>query len=78
VSASPLIDHLTGRDAEKIGKNLLEESEVEAALRRLDRLTQNEARTATAQTLEVVYHLLQNMSLLMEGEQISLASSLIP
>ncbi|KAI0255883.1 hypothetical protein BJV78DRAFT_1151337 [Lactifluus subvellereus] len=62
---------------EEIGKNLLEESEVEAVLRRLDRLTQNETRTATAQTLEVVYHLLQNMSVVMEGERISLFSSLI-
>jgi hypothetical protein len=48
---------------------LSEEGEVEAVLRRLDRLTQDEARTATAQTLDVVCRLVQNMSMVMEREQ---------
>jgi hypothetical protein len=39
-------------------------------LRRLDRLTLDEARIATAQTLEVVYGLIQNMRVVMDGEQI--------
>jgi hypothetical protein len=38
------------------------EKEVEAVLQRLDRLTQDEARTAAAETLKVVYGLIQEMS----------------
>jgi hypothetical protein len=36
----------------------------------LDRLTQDEARTTAAQTLEVVYGLFQNMRVVIDGEQI--------
>jgi hypothetical protein len=49
----------------KFVKKLLGDNEVEAVLQRLDRLTQDEARTTAAQTLEVVYGLVQNMN----GEQ---------
>ena len=49
------------------------EKEVEAVLQRLDRLTQDEARTTAAQSLEVVYGLVQNMSVVMDGEQNTLA-----
>jgi hypothetical protein len=56
------------RDTEKFGMKLLGENEVEAALQRLDRLTHDEARATAAQTLEVVYHLVQNMALIMNGE----------
>ena len=49
-------------------KKLLGENEVEAALQRLDRLTHDETRTTTAQTLEVIYNLVQNMRLGMDGE----------
>ena len=38
-------------------------------LHRLDRLTQDEARTTAAQTLEVVYGLVQNMRAVMDSER---------
>ena len=53
----------------KFVKKLLGDNEVEAVLQRLDRLTQDEARTTAAQTLEVVYGLMQNMKVFMDGEQ---------
>ena len=53
----------------KLVKKLLGENEVEAVLQRLDRLTVDEARSTTAQTLEVVYGLAQNMRVVMDGEQ---------
>jgi hypothetical protein len=43
--------------------------DVEAVLQRLNRLTEDEARTAAAQTLEVVHGLFQDMRLVMDGEQ---------
>jgi hypothetical protein len=52
----------------KLVKKLLGDNEVEAVLQRLDRLTQDEARTTAAQTLEVVYGLVQNMKVFMDGE----------
>lgn len=52
----------------KLVKKLLGENEVEAALQRLDRLTHDETRTTTAQTLEVVYDLVQNIRVVMGGE----------
>jgi hypothetical protein len=58
---------LTQRNAEKLVKKLLGENEVEGVLQRLDRLTQDEARTAAAQTLDVVYGLVQNMKMVMDG-----------
>jgi hypothetical protein len=53
----------------KFVKKLLGDNEVEAVLQRLDRLTQDEARTTAAQTLEVVYGLMQNMKVFMDGEK---------
>ena len=53
----------------KFVKKLLGDNEVEAVLQRLDRLTQDEARTTAAQTLEVVHGLVQNMKMFMDGEQ---------
>ena len=61
----------------KLVKKLLGENEVEAVLHRLDRLTLDEARTTAAQTLEVVYGLVQNMRVVMDGEQIRLDSLLL-
>ena len=52
----------------KLIKKLWGEKEVEAVLHRLDRLTRDEARTMAAQTLEVVYGLVQNMRMVMDGE----------
>ena len=48
---------------------MLRANEVEAVLQRLDRLTVDEARSTAAQTLEVVYGLVQNMRVVMDGEQ---------
>jgi hypothetical protein len=46
---------------------------MEAVLQRLDRLTEDEARITAAQTLAVVYGLFQNMSDVVDGEQIRYA-----
>ena len=46
------------------------EENTKAILRRLDRLTHDEARTTAAQTLEVVHSLVQNMRVVMEGEKV--------
>ena len=54
----------------KFVKTAIGEKDVEAALQRLDRLTHDEARTTAAQTLEVVYSLVKNVSVVMDGEQI--------
>ena len=69
MSHVPLTCYLTQRNAVKFVKKGFEENEVEAVLQRLDRLTQDEARTTAAQSLEVVYGLVQNMSAAMDGEQ---------
>jgi hypothetical protein len=52
---------------EKFAKKLLGESEIEAVLKRLDRLTQDEARMTVAQTLGIVHGLVGNMKAVMEG-----------
>jgi hypothetical protein len=57
---------------EKFAKKLLGESEVEAVLQRLDRLTQDEARMTVAQTLGVVHGLMSNMKVVMDGPQLFL------
>lgn len=56
--------------AEFFFKKLLGEKEVEAVLQRLDRLTQDEARITAAQTREVIYGLVQNMRVVVDGEQV--------
>ena len=53
----------------KFGKKLFAENDVEAVLHRLDRLTTDEALMAAAQTLEVVYGLVENLRIVMSGEQ---------
>ena len=52
---------------ENFGKKLLGENETKAVLERLDRLNHEEARTVAAQTLEIVYGLVKNMKLVMDG-----------
>jgi hypothetical protein len=47
----------------------LKEKDIEAVLDRLDRLTQDEARTTASHTLAVVHGLVQNMRGFMHGEQ---------
>jgi hypothetical protein len=46
----------------------LGDSEIENILRRLDRLTQDEARMMEAHILEVVHGLMNNMKVVMDGE----------
>jgi hypothetical protein len=55
-------------NAVKFVKKLLGENEVDVVLQRLDRLTQDEARTTAAQTLEVVYGLARNMRVVIDGK----------
>lgn len=43
--------------------------DVEAALHRLDRLTQDEARMTTVEILKVIHSLVQNMNIVIIGEQ---------
>lgn len=56
---------------EKFGLKLLGENETEAVLQRLDRLNNQEAKTVAAQTMEVVYELMKNMKVVMNGAQYS-------
>ena len=60
--------YLTDGNAVKVIKKVFAKKDVEAVLQRLDRLTGDEARTTAAQTLEVVYSLAQNMTVIMDGE----------
>ena len=56
--------------AVKFAKKLLfKETEIEAVLQRLDRLTQDEARATIAQTFGAVHGLVGNMRVVMEGAQ---------
>ena len=59
----------TQHSTEKFARKLLEESEIEAVLQRLDRLTQEEGRMTMAQTLEVVHSLMNNVKVVMNGTQ---------
>ena len=54
---------------EKFAKKMLGDSEIEATVQRLDRLTQDEARMTVAQTLGVVHGLVGNVKVIMEGTQ---------
>ena len=53
----------------KFVKKFFKEEDIEAVLGRLDRLTQDEARTTAAHTLAIVHGLVQNMRGFMDGEQ---------
>ena len=44
------------------------EKDIEATMQRLDRLTLDEGRATAAQTLEVVYGLVQHRRAMMDGE----------
>jgi hypothetical protein len=68
VSPSLLTCYLTERNAVKFVKRGFGRKDVEAILQRLNRLTEDEARTTAAQSLEVIYGLVQNMSVVMDGE----------
>jgi hypothetical protein len=58
---------LAERITEKFAKKLLGESDIEAVLRRLDRLTQEEARMTATSSLEVVHELFNNLKEVMNG-----------
>ena len=62
--------YLAQCNVEKLIKKFLGEKDVEAVLQRLDRLTQDEARITATQTLEVDYGLMQNLRVVIDGEQI--------
>ena len=55
--------------AVKFVKTFFKEKDIEAVLDRLNRLAQDEARTAAAHTLAIVHGLVQNMRVFMGGEQ---------
>ena len=65
------------RGTEKFAKKLLGESEIEAVLQKLDRLTQEEARMMAAQTLEVVHCLVNNVKVAMDGAHLILGQVLV-
>jgi hypothetical protein len=50
-------------------KSIRGENEMEAALRRLDRLTSDEGRATAAQTLEVVYGIVRHRRAVLDGEK---------
>jgi hypothetical protein len=70
VFGSKVLHNRTHYNSEKLLKKLLGQKDVEVVVQRLDRLTQEEARMTAAQTLEVVHGLIQNMKVVMDGEQI--------
>ena len=49
-------------------KKLCGENDIEATLQRLDRLTLDETRATAAQTLEVVYGLVRNTRVVIDGD----------
>jgi uncharacterized protein YpuA (DUF1002 family) len=55
---------------EKLVRKLVGEKKMEAMVQRLDRLTKEEARQTVAQILKVVHGLVENMKVVMDGEQI--------
>jgi hypothetical protein len=57
-------------DTEKFVKKLFGENDIEPVLQRLNRLTEDEAKLTAAQILEVVHGLVQNMTVVTDGEQI--------
>lgn len=66
------ICHIAEDSSGKFAKKLLGESEIEAVVQRLDRLTQEEARMTAVQTLQVVHGLVKNIKVVMDGTQVSL------
>jgi hypothetical protein len=50
-------------------KNVRGENDIEAALRRLDRLALDEGRATAAQILEVVYGLVRQRRVVLDGEK---------
>jgi len=63
---------------EKIKEKLLKEEDIERALRRLSRLTQEETQMAVVQNMEVVYGLVSNIRVVMDGASSSSSRSTYP
>jgi hypothetical protein len=61
------IGHMADHDAEKFLLKLSGENKVEAALKKLDKLIQEEVRATAAQTLGVVSRVEQNTREIMDG-----------
>jgi len=57
---------------ENYARKLLGEKDIESILQRLDRLTLEESKMTAAQTLDVVYSLVNNMQVVMEGTHLLL------
>ena|SRR6266404_1421126 len=66
--------------AEAFAKKQLGESEIENVLRRLDRLTQEEARVTLVHTMQVVHGLMNTVKVVMNGTQAYLChiSAILP
>ena len=64
--------HLANHASENFTKKLLAESDVQAVLQRLDRLTAEESRMTATQIMEVVCGLFNNMKIVMDGTEMSL------
>ena len=62
------LTEVTERRQRAAVKRVWEGKEVNAMLQRLNRLTQDEARTTAVQILEVVYCLVQNITVVVDGE----------
>jgi signal recognition particle GTPase len=67
VRSSFLKTSFTQLSTEKFAKRLLGDNDVQAVLRRIDRLTQEESRATAAQTFEIIHGLVKNMGVVMEG-----------
>ena len=52
---------------DKYARKLLGEKDIESVLQRLDRLSLEESKMTATQTLDVVYGLVNNMEVVMEG-----------
>ncbi len=68
----PTNPYFTEYGTAKFAKKLMGDSEVEAILQRLDRLTHEEARVTVAHTLDVVHGLVNNLKVVMDGMQTAL------
>jgi hypothetical protein len=62
-----LMSPLSQPPLEKIKEKLLGEEDIERVLRRLSRLTQEETQMAVIQNMEVVYGLISNIRVVMDG-----------
>ncbi|KAF8257928.1 hypothetical protein EI94DRAFT_1791389, partial [Lactarius quietus] len=63
--------HINKGRLKHFARTLLGDSEIKTILKRLDRLTQEEARMTSAQTLAVVQGLMNNLKVVMDGGEAS-------